>query len=130
MTKARATRRSLALVAFLALGCDGRQYVSPATVALVISDDATQVERVNRCHFIPVLLGSRVSARYRVDDELRASIDITRDEVTVFFEGGDSSVDVFTVDSATFDDAASELDLAPPRGYAVELRSPCSPEEP
>jgi hypothetical protein len=123
-------RLALGLAAALVFGCDGQQYVSPDTVALVVSDDATSTERVHRCHYVPVLLGSRVSVRYRVDDELKVNIDVTRDQVTVFFEGESAPVDLFQVESALFEQAVREVDPAPPEGYTVELRSPCTPEEP
>ena len=54
------------------LGCDEQQYVSPDTVALIVTDDSTSMQRVNRCLYIPVLLGGQVVFRYEVDAELKA----------------------------------------------------------
>lgn len=122
----RAQSRLLVVAAVLTLGCDGQQYVSPDTVALVIAEDSTRTEHVNRCHFIPVLLGSRVNARYRVDEQLLANIDVTRDQVAVFFEGSVDPVPVFRVESSELGDEAHKFADAPPPGYSVELRSPCS----
>jgi hypothetical protein len=129
MTNVRAVSKlRLALLACVALGCD-EQYASPDTVALVITDDASNTQRVNRCHYVPILLGSRVSARYRVDAQLQASIDVTREQVTVFFEGGDSPSEPFELPASRFEGEAREIDPAPPSGYSVELRSPCAPDD-
>ena len=68
------------------LGCDEQQYVSPDTVALIVTEDSTNLQRVNRCLYIPVLLGGQVVFRYEVDAELKALVIITRDEATVSFE--------------------------------------------
>jgi hypothetical protein len=129
MNRVRLLPIAVGIAATFVFGCDGQQYVSPDTVALVVSDDATSTERVHRCHYIPILLGSRVSVRYRVDDELKVNIDVTRDEVSVFFEGESAPVDVFRVESALFEAGARELDPTPPDGYTVELLSPCTPDD-
>lgn len=110
-----------------ALGCDGQQYVSPDTVALVVTEDATGQQRVNECQYIPVLLGSRNLSRYAVDDALRVIVDITRDEVTLSFEGTPELVEPFRVPSERFDGAAQETLPAPPAGYSAALSSPCTP---
>ena len=64
-------------IAWLMPACEDRQYVSPDTVSLSITNDDTGVERVNRCNFIPVLLGSEVKARYQVEGDLKATLTIT-----------------------------------------------------
>ena len=60
-------RQRLLLLSLALTGCDGRQYVSPDTVGLVITNDETGVTRVDRCNYIPVLLGSRIQWRYTID---------------------------------------------------------------
>lgn len=109
--------------------CDDPQYVDPDTVALVVTNDATHVERVNRCHYVPVLLGSEVKARYLVEDELRATITVTREDVSVLFEEAGADVASFVVDSDEFSGAANEVAPDPPPGYTVTLRSPCTPDD-
>jgi hypothetical protein len=117
---------SLALAAVC--GCDGQQYVSADTVALIVTNDSTGIERVNRCHFVPVLLGNQVKARYRVEDEIQATIVIDRQHVTVTFDGTDEPVPPFEVSASSFEETASEVAESPPEGYTVELSSPCSPD--
>jgi len=121
-----AWRRSFVAAALAALACDGRQYVSPDTVALVISDESTGTKQLNECHYVPVLLGSRSISRYALDSDLRVTIDITRDQVSVSFEDP-AGVEPFLVPSERFEQAATARDPAPPAGYVVELSSPCSP---
>jgi hypothetical protein len=116
----------LALVVATALGCEGQQYVSADTVALSI-DDAKGTTRLDACHYIPVLLGSRSVSHYTVDGSLEVTLDITRDEVTVVFDSLEQAVEPFRVPSARFEEAAHEEDPAPPSGYTVELTSPCAP---
>jgi hypothetical protein len=118
----------LALGAGLALGCDGQQYVSPDTVALVVTDDGTQMQRVNRCQYIPVLAGSRVVFRYEVDDELKATLVIDREEVRVVFEP-DGVADPFEVDAEDLTEAQRFTADAPPDGYQVELAAGCTPDD-
>jgi hypothetical protein len=118
----------LALVAALALGCDGQQYVNPDTVALVVTDDATQMQRVNRCQYIPVLAGSRVIFRYDIDGDLKATLVIDRDEVRVVFEP-EGSADTFEVDAEDLTDAQHYTVDEPPDGYQVELIAGCTPDD-
>jgi hypothetical protein len=120
---------SLAAGALFASGCDDPQYVDPDTVALIVTNDSTGVERVNRCHYVPVLLGSEVKARYLVEDELRATITVTREDVSVIFEDAGEEVASFVVDSDTFASAAKEEAPDPPPNYTVTLRSPCTPDD-
>jgi hypothetical protein len=117
---------SALLGALLILACDGQQYVSPDTVHLVITKDGSTRELVNRCNYVPVLLGSTVKARYEVDDELKATLTITHDAVTVGFDG---VADTFKVSAAELADAA-QLAPDPPAGYTVELSPGCTPDEP
>ncbi|RYZ10285.1 MAG: hypothetical protein EOO73_01545 [Myxococcales bacterium] len=112
-----------------ALGCDDPQYVNPDTVALVVTNDSTGIQRVNRCHYVPVLLGSQVKARYVVEDELRATITLTRDELSLLFEDGGAPVAGLTSPSLNFAEEARELMESPPEGFTVELVSPCTPQE-
>lgn len=126
------TRRlnlTVALLAASLVACDGQQYVSPDTVALVVTNESTGVERVNRCHFIPVLLGSEVKVRYSVEDDLKVTISITRDEVRLDYEQPGQSYESYQISAQAFDGAASVSDDAPPDGYRVELSSPCTPRE-
>ena len=129
MNGPRVSRRALLLVAGAMLGCEGQQYVSPDRVALVVSEVSTGSELLSRCRYIPVLLGSRNRAGYDVDGQLQATIDITRDEVIVWFDGGEP-VDAFRVESSRFAQVADVVDKAPPSGLRVELISPCTPDEP
>jgi hypothetical protein len=117
---------SALLGALLILACDGQQYVSPDTVHLVITKDGSTRELVNRCNYVPVLLGSTVKARYEVDDDLKATLTITHDAVTVGFDG---VADTFKVSAAELADAA-QFAPDPPAGYTVELSPGCTPDEP
>lgn len=126
----RARLPPLLLLACFAQACDGQQYVSPDTVALVISNDATGVERVNRCNYIPVLLGSQVKARYTVESDLKATITITREEVALTFEDPGREHEPFVVPSDTFEDGDLTLQVdSPPDGYTITLGTPCTPDD-
>lgn len=111
-----------------ALGCDD-SYVSPDTVALIVTNDSTGVQRVNRCHYVPVLLGSQVKARYVVEDELRVTITLTRDELNLLFEDEGRPVESLTLPSQQFAEETREVAESPPDGFTVELASPCTPQE-
>jgi hypothetical protein len=108
------------------LACDGQQYVSPDTVHLVITKDGSPTELVDRCNYVPVLLGSTVKARYLVEDDLKATLTITHDRVTVSFDG---AADTFKVSAAELADGAL-FAPEPPAGYAVELSPGCTPDDP
>lgn len=125
----RTKRRALVtLSCCLLLGCDSQQYVDPDTVALIVTENDSGQQRVNRCHYIPVLLGSQIKFRYEVDADIDVTLTITRDEVDVHFdEGGfgESSV----VDTSDLTDTqtiaidwASEL-------YVAELVAGCTPDD-
>jgi hypothetical protein len=116
-------------LALLALGCEDQQYVSPTTVSLSITNLDTGEERVNRCNYVPVLLGSEVKARYAVEDDLKAVISLTRETVTVSFEGGSQLPDPWVVDSSEFEDKNSLEAETPPENYQVVLSSPCEIKE-
>lgn len=123
-------RTTLGLLALGLLGCNEQQYVSPDTVSLVISDDSTGLERVNRCNYIPVLLGSQVKARYVVEDDLKATITITREQVEVIFQDPDRDHEPFLVPAETFEEGDVMLQAdAPPDGYTVTLGTPCTPDD-
>jgi hypothetical protein len=109
------------------VACDGEQYVSPDTVALSITKDATGVERVNPCNYVPVLLGDEVDATYVVEGELRANLSIKRDSYRVAFEGGAVGGDPFVV-TATELKAGAQTDPTPPPGYTVKLSLGCTPD--
>ena len=118
----------MTLLMVSALACDGQQYVSPQTIALVVSDDATRSQRVNRCHFVPVLLGSQVKFRYVVASGLRATLTLTRDEVAVEFEGA-AGTEAFRVYTSDMEVEGTRLSAErPPEGYSVELESGCTPD--
>lgn len=116
---------------FALLGCDGQQYVNPDTVRLVIVNDSTGVTRVNRCNYIPVLLGSQVKARYTVEDDLKVTITITREEVELSFQDPSRDHDPFVVPAETFEEGDLTLQAeAPPDGYTVTLSSvACTPDD-
>lgn len=116
-------------LAFAALGCDDTQYVNPDTVALIVTNDSTGIERVNRCHYIPVLLGSQLKARYVVEDELRVTLTLTRDELDLLFEDAGRPVEQLTLPSQQFAEEAHEVAESPPTGFTVELDSPCTPQD-
>jgi hypothetical protein len=117
------------VTALSALACDGQQYVNPDTVALVVLDEATGAPRVNQCHYVPVLLGSELLAQYDVAEQLRATLTVTRETVSVRFEDAGQSLPTFTVDSEELSGTVSLVAPAPPRGFSVELRSPCTPRD-
>lgn len=121
---------SLGLLAIVLLGCNEQQYVSPDTVGLVIRNDSTDEVRVSRCNYIPVLLGSQVKARYRVEDDLKATITITREEVEVTFEDPGRDHEPFLVPAETFEEGDLTLQADnPPDGYTVTLSTPCTPDD-
>jgi hypothetical protein len=111
--------------ALLLCACDGQQYVSPDTVQLVITKDGSTRQLVNRCNYVPVLLGSVVKSRYVVEDDLKATLTITRDAVVVSFDG---AAETFEVSASNLADGALSLPN-PPIGYTVELSSGCTPPE-
>lgn len=126
MTKAVllcATSLSLVLSA-----CDGQQYVSPDTVRLRITEDASNVDRVDRCNYVPVLLGDEVKWRYVVKGDLKATLTVTRDSVTVSFEGSPQALEPFEVEADVVREAAQTAEN-PPSGYTVELSPGCSVKE-
>jgi hypothetical protein len=124
----RPGRLHAALLGLLWLvACDGEQYVSPDTVALSITKDASGVERVNRCNYVPVLLGDKVDATYAVEGELQVNLSITRDSYRVAFEGAAVAVDPFVV-TATELKAGPQTDPTPPPGYTVKLSLGCTPD--
>jgi len=116
------------VVSAAALGCDEQQYVSPDTVALVVTDDSTNMQRVNRCLYIPVLLGGKVIFRYEVDSALKAVLVITRDEATVSFEPEDAA-DPFSIDTDELSEMEHHFADASPSGYSVELAAGCTPDD-
>ena len=113
------------LGALLLSACDGQQYVSPDTVQLVITKDGSTRQLVNRCNYIPVLLGSEIKSRYVVEGELKATLTITRDAVTVSF---DDAAETFKISASELAESA-ESAPNPPTGYTVELSSGCTPPE-
>ena len=106
--------------------CDGQQYVSPDTVRLLITDDSTRVDRVDRCNYLPVLLGGEVKSRYAVDGDVKATLTLTRDAVSVVFEGAPEA-ETFAVDASALRESAQTA-ASPPAGYTVELSTGCTPD--
>ena len=110
--------------------CDGQQYVSPDTVGLVITDDETDAVRVDRCNYVPVLLGSQVKWRYEIQGDLKATITITRAKIEVTFEGDDGEAEPFTISPKDFEDGDTTFVADyPPDGYTVRLSSGCTPDD-
>ncbi len=118
---------ALALVSLTA--CDDQRYVNPDTVRLTISSDNSGSMLVDSCHYVPVLLGSQVEARYDVDADLTAALTITRSEVTVTFSGTAAGVPAFRADPKEFVDNGVTVAEDPPPGYSVDLRSGCTPDD-
>jgi|GEM_PF-5495667 len=108
------------------VACDGQQYVSPDTVQLVITKDSSSLRLVDRCNYMPVLLGSMVKARYAIEDDLKATLTITHDAVTVDFDG---AADTFKVSAGELADG-TQTAPDPPAGYTVELIPGCTPDDP
>ena len=109
-------------------GCDGQQYVSPDTVALSVTSDATGSELVNHCDFVPVLLGAEVTASFVVDPPLSATLSITRGSVSVTFEGSAAGTPSFVVAAAAVQQG-EQIAPEPPAGYTVTLSPGCAPSE-
>ena len=126
-------RHKLVPCAMLALlwlvGCDGQQYVSPDTVALSVTKDSTSSVRLSKCNYVPVLLGSEVDATYDVDGAFQATVNITRDSVTLTFGGDASGTAPFVVAAKDVQDAEQTADNSP-AGYTVTLGSGCTVETP
>ncbi|HKY37737.1 MAG TPA: hypothetical protein VJN18_17465 [Polyangiaceae bacterium] len=109
-------------------GCDGQQYVSPDTVELSITNNDSNLELVKRCHFIPVLLGSQIKARYRIEDERRVTVTITRDEIELDYDSGESEL----VTPQELENLASgeALELqSTPADYTARLTPNCTPDD-
>ena len=119
--------RCALLGALCLVACDGQQYVSPDTLALGISKDSTGTERVNRCNYVPVLLGDKVESRYVVEGDIKATLTITRDSFTVAFEGTRDPVDPFVVPATDLKDGPQTAPTPPP-GYTVTLSLGCTPD--
>jgi len=127
MNDQKLLRFALVLGCLFAIGCEDQAYVGPDTVALVVRDKTTDLNRVDHCSFVPVLLGSRDEALYDVDDGLTAKFSLTREQITVTFEGG--GVSPWVVQTSSFDGGVTKIDDDPPSGYAVQLTSPCTPDD-
>lgn len=123
-------------VSLAALGCQDRQYVSPDTVLLSITDKSTDMERVHRCNYVPILLGGEVKARYVVEGELKATIAIDREHVTLSYEGSGELPQPWSLSSKFFEqentctqgqDDCDPDPVALPDSfdYFVQLSSPC-----
>ena len=111
-----------------AVGCDGQQYVSPTTVRLLVTDESTSVVRVDDCDYVPVLLGSEVKSTYAVEGDLSATLTLTRDAVTLEFDGATEQERPFVVAPADIQRSGTTAENAP-RGYGVELATGCAPDE-
>jgi hypothetical protein len=122
-------RLALLLGALPLFGCQGQQYVNPETVALIVKNDSTGMERVNRCNYVPVLLGSQVKVRYVVEGDLKATISVTRDNISVTFEGSSDTLAPFEITPKHLMEQKSATDDMPPAGYSVDLASGCTPED-
>jgi hypothetical protein len=119
-----------------ALACQDQQYVSPDTVLLSITDKSTDIELVHRCNYVPILLGGEVKARYVVDGDLKATIDIDREHVTLSYEGSGDLPQPWSLSSKLFegentctqgqDDCDPDpVALPDDFNYFVVLSSPC-----
>jgi len=121
-------RKALLLLLPLVLfGCDGQQYVSPDTVELSITN-ADNLELVNHCHYIPVLLGSQVKARYRIEDERRVTITITRDEIQLEYDSGESEL-VTPQELEELPSGDSHELQNTPSEYSARLTPHCTPDD-
>jgi hypothetical protein len=112
----------------LELGCESQQYVDPDTVALIVTESEGGRQRVNRCHYIPVLLGSQIKFRYEVDADIDVTLTITRDEVDVHFEGGGFSERSVVDASDLTDMQTTAIDWASEQ-YVAELIAGCTPDD-
>lgn len=131
-----ATAVAVSIYALTAFGCQGQQYVSPDTVQLSVSDASVDppIERVSHCHYIPVLLGDQIQGRYRVTGELDAVMLLTRERVTISFEGesagGEAPPPPWVVPSSVFRDKRARAEPSTqPAGLELALMSPCVPED-
>jgi len=119
----------LAVLTSTALGCDGQQYVSPDTALLTVTHDRTGSKLASRCNYVPVLLGAQVDESVAVDSSLQASITLTREAITVTFQGSGAGIEAFHVTAQELSEATSVVDSSPPTGYTVELSSGCVPDD-
>jgi hypothetical protein len=117
------------LAAFALLGCDGQQYVSPDTVLLTVSHDVTGSKLLERCNYVPVLLGGRVDRHYVVDGALQATIALTRSDIVVTFQGAGDGFEPFHVAPKRLEDSTSVVDEYSPTGYTAELSPGCVPDD-
>lgn len=118
------------VLALVLLGCDGQQYVSPDTARLTIQRTQSGSTLIEGCSYVPVLLGSQVQKRYFADDDLSATITLTRSDIFVTFEGaaGDG-VEPFHVTTERLESGGKEAEF-PPSGYTVDLGLGCTVDEP
>jgi hypothetical protein len=107
-------------------GCEEQQYVNPNTVQLTVTR-AGGVTLVQRCNYIPVLLGSAVDTSYHVEGDLGVHLEITRESVRVTFEDSSGKVSSFGEPGASFSEQFSVDIPDPPAGYAATLSSGCAP---
>ncbi len=100
--------------------------MSPNTVQLTVTR-AGGAPLVQRCNYIPVLLGSAVNVAYHVEGDLGVRLEITRQSVRATFEDASGEVSSFGAFGASFAEEFSVDAPEPPAGYAASLSSGCAP---
>lgn len=131
MMRRTAFKLLVTVLLVLSAGCEDRQYVNPDTVALSITNRDTGRERLQRCNYIPVLLGSQIDARYAVEGAVNVSLSLTREHVIVSFDGAAAMPEPWIVESGEFHDREASVTLeSAPQPYEVTLSSPCEGAEP
>jgi hypothetical protein len=108
--------------------CDGQQYASPDTVRLLVTEHATDTDVIDRCQYIPILLGSEVKSRYTIADDLKVTLEITRDDITLSYEPA-GAAEPFSEPAESFE-GQNSVTASGPEDYTVELSSPCEPNGP
>jgi hypothetical protein len=116
----------LVTLLFACWGCQEQQYVNPDTVKLSVSR-AGGATLVDRCNYIPVLLGGAAQFTYHVERDLGVHLQITRDKVLATFEDSSGRLGSFGAPSSSFADDFSVDASEPPDGYSATLSAGCVP---
>ncbi len=124
-------RTILALVP-LFLACQSNAGLSYDRVHLSVSDEAGMALGTvpqDNCLTLPVLLGSRVKARYRLDSALEVILDADRESLQVRFDGASARRDIPV---GQLSDTPIELEVQSPTGatFTVALLSGCASSTP
>ncbi|MBX3126219.1 MAG: hypothetical protein KF718_05860 [Polyangiaceae bacterium] len=111
-------RRLGLLLALASLGCQSNAGLHYDNVHLSVSDEAgVDVSPANSCLTLPLLLGSQVEQRHRIDAQLELVLHADRDRVLVRFDGSGVRAELAREQLAE----PLELDVESPSGASYRL---------